>query len=667
VLGPIFNREFLTVPRRDRHYMTRVAYLGTLWVIGVTAWLATVGWTRSATLGETARFGPLLFKVLTLVQLLLFLFFSALGAASAVAQEKDRRTFVLLLMTDLRNREIVLGKLFGSMLAILILLAATVPVLMLNLLLGGVALSQVVQAMTLVTATTLAAGSLGGLIALWRDRTFQALALTVLFLVLYLCLVRGLGLLPLPGGLEARDWQPWLDPFLALETVHDPLGYEGARIAPAYGCAAVMLGFSVVLNGWGLLRLRVWNPSGEPIMQRERPEDEGTGPDASLEPEKDRVSAHAAPGAVRHVEINPILWREVYTRAYGRRPLLVKSAYSVVLFLICYYALAPLFHLGDVGLASALGMAGAAGLGVLLALFAPRLAPRRPWVVTGLSVLLLLGVGLFFLTRLEPTLGDRVAFAAAYGLVPVGVLSLLLVAAQATTAITSERDIGALDLLLVTDLTPHEFIFGKLWGICYNTKEYLLPPLLLAGLYAAYGFLATPPAGHKELEGPMNATALVCVAGAGLVLLAFAVVLGVHVALRTPNSRLAIIHTLSTIFFLTVGTLVCIGLILINGRFEYQWSSFVFFLVAGVGGLWWVLSGDRPSAALTCASWFCPLSVYYAVVNILVAKPGSQESADPLWTFLVIVGAFGFAVAAMLVPLLSEFDVALGRTTGGAD
>ena len=27
------------------------------------------------------------------------------------------------------------------------------------------------------------------------------------------------------------------------------------------------------------------------------------------------------------------------------------------------------------------------------------------------------------------------------------------------------------------------------------------------------------------------------------------------------------------------------------------------------------------------------------------------------------VAAFGFTVAAMLVPLLSEFDVALGRTT----
>jgi hypothetical protein len=311
---------------------------------------------------------------------------------------------------------------------------------------------------------------------------------------------------------------------------------------------------------------------------------------------------------VRHIPGNPILWREIYTRAYGRRPLLVKLAYLLVLAGVCYYALAPI---------------------VLR--------------------------------------GERAPFAAAYGLIPVGVLSLLLVTAQATTAITSERDIGALDLLLVTDLTPKEFIFGKLLGIVYNTKEYLLPPLLLAGVYAYYGYLATPPKGHEYLRASMNATSLLCVIGAGLVLEGFAMVLGVHVALRNPNSQVAILNALSTIFFLSVGTLVCIALILINRRFEYQWTSFVFFLIAGVGGLWWVLNGDRPSGALTWAAWFCPLAVLYTVMNIVVARPGSQESADPLIPFLVIGGAFGFAIAAMLVPLVSEFDVAMGRTSGGAD
>jgi ABC-type transport system involved in multi-copper enzyme maturation permease subunit len=603
VLGPIFNREFLTVPRRPRHYITRVAYLGTLWVLAVTTWLATGTWMRTATLGETARLGPLLFQLLTLAQLALFLFFAALSAASAVALEKDRRTFILLLLTDLRDHEIVLGKLLGSLLPIGLLLLATVPLLVFLVLLGGVGLSQVAQAVLVLGATALAAGSLGGLVALWRDRTFQSLALTVLFLVLYLCLVRALPLLPgLADGPAAQQAGLWLDPFQALATVQDPVAAAGEAVPPAVGFALAMLGLSVLLNGWGLLRLRVWNPSGEPIIQRE-------APDAAeeVDPAK-RAAAHAAPGAVRTVGPNPILWREIFTRAYGRRPLLVKTAYFVVLALIGYFALSPL----------------------------------------------VLG-------------GDRPAYMAAYGLIPIGVLSLLLVAAQAATAITSERDTGALDLLLVTDLRPGEFIFGKLGGILYNSKEYLLPPLLLAGVYAFYGCLATPPAGSPELRGPMNLASLVCVLGATLVVQAFTVVLGIHVALRNANSRLAIVNTLSTIFFLTAGTLVCVFLILINGRFEYQWGSFVFFLVAAVGGLWWVLSGDRPSTALTWAAWVCPLAVLYTVMNILVAKPGSQESADPVIPFLVIAAAFGFAVAAMLVPLVSEFDVAMGRTSGGAD
>jgi hypothetical protein len=54
--------------------------------------------------------------------------------------------------------------------------------------------------------------------------------------------------------------------------------------------------------------------------------------------------------------------------------------------------------------------------------------------------------------------------------------------------------------------------------------------------------------------------------------------------------------------------------------------------------------------------------MFYAVVTVLIGKPGTQESAEPLMPFLALAGAFGLAIAAMLVPLLSEFDVALGRT-----
>jgi ABC-type transport system involved in multi-copper enzyme maturation permease subunit len=599
LLGPIFAREWLTLPRRPGHYVARSVFLGFLWVLALTAWQMTVGWSQPATLGDNAHFGLLVFQLLTQVQLALLVFFAALSAAGSVTQEKDRRTFVLLLLTDLRNYEIVLGKLFGSLLQIFLLLAGSIPILALLLLLGGVAPGQLVQAIVVLAATALVTGSLGLLVALWRDKTFQSLALTVLFLVLYFCLVRGLGIVPrMTGGALGEETlavcQQWLDPFEALQSVVEPRSPQAAPVvAPAYGYAGVMVLVSVLLNFWGILRLRVWNPSGEPIVQRERPED--------LE-EKDRSLAHAAPGAVRRVWSNPILWREIVTRAYGRRPLLVKLAYGLVLALVCYYVLAPI------------------------------------WTA------------------------EKMSWAAAQGLVPVGILSLLLISAQAVTAITSERDTGALDLLLVTDLTPSEFIFGKLGGIVYNTKEFLIPPLALTLVYAWNGLLATPPRLHPEMLAGKNTEAALCVIGGAVVLLSFAIVLGVHVALRVDVSRVAIVHTLGTVFFLSVGTLVCIYLILINGRFEYQWTSFILFFVVAIGGLWWVLSGNRPSPALNLTCWLCPFAVWYSVTTVLVAKPGSTESADPLIPFLVIAAAFGFTVGAMLVPLLSEFDVALGRT-----
>ncbi|GIW78970.1 MAG: hypothetical protein KatS3mg105_0777 [Gemmatales bacterium] len=586
MLGPIFNREWLTVPRRTGHYVVRSSYLAFLWILGLTAWQSTVGWERPATIGDHARFSLFLFHGLTVLQLILIPFFSALAAASAVSREKDRRTFVLLLLTDLRSHEIVLGKLFGSLLPVVLLLFGTLPIMSLLLLLGGIAFHQVLFAGLVVLAAALAAGSLGNFMALWREKTFQVLALTLLAIIVYLGAIRLLFLVvPTPY----QRWLDWFDPFETLSNVLD----ASTGATGVLGFLAIMLGLMTALNGWAIHRLRVWNPSGEPIVQREQPE---------ATEEVDRLKAHAAPGRVREVWSNPILWREIRTRAYGRRPILVKTAYFAAVALICLYVLAPA----------------------------------------------------------QPESGTP--FLAAYGLVPVAIISFLLIGAQAVTSITSERDSGALNLLLVTDLTPQEFIFGKLGGIAWNSKEYLIPPLVLTIVYAAMGLLATPPANHPELAPGKNWEAATCIITGTLLLAAFVAVLGVHVALRNENSRTAIIHTLATVFFLSVGTLVCVYLILINGRFEAQWTSFILFAFAGVGGMWWVLNGNRPTNALVLASWLCPTSILYTVINILVAKPGTRESTDPLIPFLFVSGAFGFTIAAMLVPLLSEFDVALGRT-----
>ncbi len=554
-----------------------------LGILGATAWQATVGFTREPNIGETARFGLMLFQVVVFVQLLLLIFFAALSAASAVSQEKDRRTFILLLITDMRDYEIVVGKLLGALLPITTLLLVSVPFLSLLLLLGGIDPTQVIEATAVMLTTAFAAGSLGGLVALWRERTFQSLALAVLFIALYLSLTQAIGVVG-PLVAEGINWaavQSWMDPFLAMQAVLDPPPEGWGGLPPAYGFSLVMLGWSVALNGVGIWKLRKWNPSGEPVMQREGPAED---PEANLSPEElkqFRSKAHAAPGQAREVWENPILWREVRTLAYGRRPLLVKIAFGIVLALVLYFAINTLY------------------------------AP-----------------------------GGRPAFAAAYGLVPIAVLSLLVV-------------------------SPYEFVFGKLLGVVYNTKEYLIPPLLLAVYYGVAGALTkTPPEASGWDRFAANFGPMLAVLGAVVTMFAFVMVLGLHVSLRVINSRMAIVHTLGTVFFLSVGTLICIYLIVINpGSFANQWISFIAFLILGIGGLLYVLSADRPSAALSLGSVVCPIAMFYCVTNILIAKPGTDESADPLVPLLTLIGAFGFTIAAMLVPLLSEFDVALGRTT----
>src|SRR5204862_2212083 len=119
---------------------------------------------------------------------------------------------------------------------------ATAPVLAMLLLLGGIDPEQVLQAVLVLGAAAFAAGSLGGLVALWRERTFQALALAVLFLVLYICLTQAIGV---AGPLISADtnWgtvQAWLDPCVAMQTGLAPPAAGWAGIAPRYGFVRAM-------------------------------------------------------------------------------------------------------------------------------------------------------------------------------------------------------------------------------------------------------------------------------------------------------------------------------------------------------------------------------------------------------------------------------------------
>ncbi len=594
LIGPVFSREVATAPRRLRFYIAPAVYVGGLLILTCTAWLLLTGSQEVRNVGDMARFGGALFQFLAPLQLALAIFFSALISASAVAQEKDRRTLVLLLLTNLSNSELVLGKLLASLLNVLVLWAAAIPFFMLTALFGGVSFEQIGRVFVVTLLSILAAGSLGSTIALWREKTFQTLALVMLVLgvlaVWQIAVAAGLFTWLGHEGNLAR-WAAGVSPWSALLAAEKPsIAWRGDRFASAYYLYLAIAGvFTLLVNLVAIARVRVWNPSREARQRTEEEEWQESGVrhgESSIRGQETAGatarSVHAAPGERRRVWDNPVLWREMCTWAYGRKIIAVRIVYVTLV--------------------------AAAMLGLHQSL-----ATEHP--ETGN---LALGVALLF------------------------VLSLVMVNALAVTSITTERDLGSLDLLLVTDIEPAEFIFGKLWGVFYVAKEMVVLPLVVC-VYLWWQRAVT-------LEH------LLYLAGGLCVMNVFVATLGLHVGLVYTNSRTAVAVSLGTVFFLFVGIAACMRIIVsFSGAFQLQLAPFLALLFGGSTGLFIALGAKNPSQAIALASLLLPALTFVAITSFL--------QGQTLGVFLVVAITYGLTTTAMLVPAVAEFDVATGRTT----
>jgi hypothetical protein len=265
----------------------------------------------------------------------------------------------------------------------------------------------------------------------------------------------------------------------------------------------------------------------------------------------------------------------------------------------------------------------------------------EPLIIKGCYVLLFaLGMGIFFYEGygLEDPLRSTL------GLIPIGlgILSLILINAQGVTALTSERDTGALDLLLVSELTPKEFIYGKLYGILYNCKEMIAFPLVTAvGMW---------------VMGILTGENLILFVIDFLLLCHFSAMLGLHAAITYTSSRTAVANSLATIFLLMVGILLCAFLIKFNKQeFARQLLSFMIFIGAGSVALFGSLGSKNPSHAIALVSLLTPFWTFYCIISL--------DHGDVMAAFLVSAGLYGFAILAMLVPAVGDFDIALGRTS----
>lgn len=131
----------------------------------------------------------ILFAFLTFIQLGLVLFITPGLTAGAISGERERQTLPMLLTTSQSSFQIITGKLLSSVLFLLLLIVAGLPVYSLVFLFGGISPVLLIKSLLFLFVTLLAIGSLGILYSTLIRRTTVSMIATYGSMLFFTALV----------------------------------------------------------------------------------------------------------------------------------------------------------------------------------------------------------------------------------------------------------------------------------------------------------------------------------------------------------------------------------------------------------------------------------------------------------------------------------------------
>jgi len=157
-----------------------------------------------STVGNEA--GKLAYTILMATEMGVLLILVPLQAAAAISVEREKRTMEMLRATLLSARDVVTGKMVSVLAMAALMVIIAVPVATWCLMLGGVDAPVVLWSHTYVLATAFWACTLGLVFSAWRPRPSDAIAWTMVTLLLVLggppglhALARDLGAMVMGG------------------------------------------------------------------------------------------------------------------------------------------------------------------------------------------------------------------------------------------------------------------------------------------------------------------------------------------------------------------------------------------------------------------------------------------------------------------------------------
>jgi ABC-type transport system involved in multi-copper enzyme maturation permease subunit len=181
--NPVLQRELLVNLRMRRAFVLQLVYVVLLGAVVYAAWPEAK--KIDMTNPEAAK---TLVDLFFLGQYLLASLMAPSFAAGAIAGEKERKSYEMLLASPLRPGAIVLGKLLASLSHLAILIFSSLPIVMLCLPLGGVSLYEVLAAYLALILSVVTFGMISLACSSYFQRTASSLVVSYL-LVLPLALL----------------------------------------------------------------------------------------------------------------------------------------------------------------------------------------------------------------------------------------------------------------------------------------------------------------------------------------------------------------------------------------------------------------------------------------------------------------------------------------------
>jgi ABC-type transport system involved in multi-copper enzyme maturation permease subunit/DNA-binding XRE family transcriptional regulator len=562
--GPVFFLECVSAARRWQMYASRVVLLALLLSSLLIVWAALLAFGPDAlSISALARVGEAFFYALVGTQLVLVILAAPAFTAGAICLDKSSGRLMHMLVTDLSAKEIVLGKLGPRLLSIFGLLLASLPILALTTLLGGIVPEAFFGAFLVTLGVAVVTCTLAMTLSVWGNHPHEVLLAAYLIAVVPILAWPAWELVPASWGLgPAPLWLQKSSPFwLAFAHYLRPSAVDFSDYLEFLG---VCLGLSALLTLIAAVTLRRASRRVAIVRRRKRRRlfrwwFPSSGPLSEFTDQMIReLHRRRLPFSLRvfwvlyyillgwwriprstikreTLDVNPVLWRE-----WGRRPSRWIRAVWVIYFVLSFLA-------------------------AVAVLSAPPsvLDGELPGFVGGLLY----------------TLG------------------LLLVIINAASSLFEERVRGNLDLLLTTPIPTARIVWGK-W---------------VASFRDAVLVMAVPLGMAFWLDGSVD-----CVMQLGLMMLVYgAAATSLGLALATWVKRLSMALAIAVMALIVSGMVPLLVQFSLHGGLFYRFDDYDYNFVSpwfGVGELIY----QNHDAKILDAEWKLAWFFLYSMTAILL-------------------------------------------------